>query len=122
MKIPGAWLAAALFGLHPVHVESVAWIHERKDVLSAFWCYLNFAGLVRRRMGRGAFVCMVFYGLALGPILGLIDFSFMDIAWVADRYQYLASIGPLVLIAAELSRVQGRWGDRFGEAVDKNDQ
>ena len=29
-------LVAALFALHPLHVESVAWLQERKDVLSTF--------------------------------------------------------------------------------------
>jgi len=51
---PGA-IVAALFGLHPLHVESVAWISERKDVLSAFfsllsiWAYTAYTG--RRSIG-----------------------------------------------------------------------
>jgi protein O-mannosyl-transferase len=32
---------AALFALHPMHVESVAWVAERKDVLSALFCFLT---------------------------------------------------------------------------------
>ena len=43
----GSAFVAALFALHPLHVESVAWISERKDVLSAFFWMLTLCMYVR---------------------------------------------------------------------------
>ncbi len=58
LAVPGAWLAALLFGLHPVCVESVAWISEQKNTLStvfylaALLVYLDFDD----KRGRGPYL------------------------------------------------------------------
>ena len=239
LGVPGAWLVSAVFAVHPVHVESVAWIIERKDLLSALfylaavhvwlrfteaphpgryllclalfaaallsksiavtlpaallllrwwqagrvtwrdaacvvplfalavgvtladlafyrdridsaldyslveraliaaralWVYahqlvwpaslpvlyprwdvhpgdllgwLAVAALValgaalwfaRDRIGRGPLAGVLFFALTLSPVLGFVDFRFMKLAFVADRFQYLASIGLLAVL------------------------
>jgi Flp pilus assembly protein TadD len=55
LELPGAWLAAAVFAIHPVHVESVAWITERKNVLSGF-LYLAAVASFFRYAGIGTSV------------------------------------------------------------------
>lgn len=60
-------MVAALFGLHPLHVESVAWVAERKDVLSTvfglltLWAY----GLWVERVAKHQARAFAYYGLAL---------------------------------------------------------
>lgn len=80
---------AALFAWHPLHVESVAWIAERKDVLSTFfwlaatWFYVDYARAGKR---RGVFYALAFVLLAIGlmckPMLVTAPFGW----WLLDYW------------------------------------
>ncbi len=84
---------AALFALHPLHVESVAWVAERKDVLSTFfwiltiWTYLRY-------VERPAFnrYLLILFSLTLGlmakPMLVTLPFVLLLLDyWPLDRFQ-----------------------------------
>jgi tetratricopeptide (TPR) repeat protein len=70
---------AALFALHPLHVESVAWIAERKDVLSTFFWFLTMWAYVRyveRGMRKWYALALLFFvlGLLSKPMLVTLPF------------------------------------------------
>lgn len=73
-------LAAALFAAHPLHVESVAWISERKDVLSTFFglaALIAYARYVRTGR-RGAYAgSLAFYALGLMAKATLVTWPFL---------------------------------------------
>ncbi len=73
---------AALFAIHPLHVESVAWITERKDVLStlfwllAIWAYVAYV----RRPGVGHYLMVLVWfalGLMAKPMLVTLPFALL---------------------------------------------
>lgn len=57
------------------------------------------------RSGAAAFLC---YGLTLAPVLGAVNFGFMTMSFVADRYQYLASLYPIAFGCAATSALLSR--------------
>ena len=103
------WRSAAvavLFALHPLHVESVAWIAERKDVLSTFFWMLTMLSYYRYVGSRTIpkyLLMLLFFGLGLmaKPMLVTLPFVLLLLDfWPLKREElYLANNGSL----AELS-------------------
>jgi len=126
------WVAAAVFALHPVHVESVAWITERKNVLSglfylsAAWAYLRFEGMDKAEVNTGGraasgtplesdtrrrwrwyvlmvvlFVCAL---LSKTVTAALPAALLLVIWWRRGRigWRHVAALGPLLVVGAAM--------------------
>jgi tetratricopeptide (TPR) repeat protein len=88
---------AALFALHPLHVESVAWIAERKDLLSAFFFLLTLLAYERYARMRGPWnyllVVMLFaLGLLSKPMVVTLPFVLLLLDfWPLGRFAFTSS-------------------------------
>jgi len=120
------WFYAAKL-LWPAHLIFIypRWHIDR----SAWWQYLYPAAAVaalialwglRARLGRGPLVAVLFFGGTLVPALGFFNVYPFVYSFVADHFQYLASLGLIALgaalLAAALVRL-GIWGKPAGHAV-----
>lgn len=89
---------------------SLAFIYPRWEIdTGVWWQYLYPLGtlllvvaawLGRHRLGRGTLAAVLFFGGTLFPALGFFDIYPMRYSFVADHFQYLALIAPVVLVAA----------------------
>jgi Flp pilus assembly protein TadD len=94
-------LVAALFALHPLHVESVAWVAERKDVLSTFFWMLTmlaYVHYVNRPGGKRYLLVLVTFALGLmaKPMLVTLPFVLLLLDyWPLNRFQPRAVTGSV---------------------------
>lgn len=62
----------------------------------------------RDRLGRGPLAGVLFYGVTLSPVLGFVDYGYMQFSLVADRFQYLAGLGVLAVLLGAATFAVGR--------------
>ena len=79
-----SWMVAALFALHPINVESVAWIAERKNLLSMFFLLLTLGAYrwyAERPCGRRYLVVAALFALGLMSKPQVITLPFVLLLW-----------------------------------------
>jgi Flp pilus assembly protein TadD len=132
LRVPGAWFAAAIFALHPVHVESVAWITERKNVLSglffllSLYAYLISAGIPaekpstsERRWYYAASLCCFLLAMLSKTVTVTLPFVLPVIVWWQRgkfSWRDLAQIVPYLALALPIFGASTLSGANFGGA------
>ena len=145
-RMTGAlWRAAAvaaLFALHPLHVESVAWVAERKDVLSTLfwflttWAYLRYAENLKFQISNFKFfyaLALLFYALGLmsKPMLVTVPFALLLLDyWPLGRLKFGAGFSwrpwvekiPFLAMSAALCVVTYRIQQHGGAVLDTSNR
>src|SRR5690606_11186257 len=109
---PSAFVAA-LFAIHPLHVESVAWIAERRDVLSTFFMMLTLGAycfyVEQQNIKRYAFILLFFIlGLMSKPMLVTLPFGLLLLDfWPLQRFAEVR-YAPRIPVAEIKPEVSGK--------------
>ena len=83
--------------------DAVAWVYvaASSGVALGLW-------FLRRRVGRGPLAGVSFFVVTLSPVLGFVDYGYMQFSFVADRHQYLAGIGLMLVVVGGAAYGVGR--------------
>lgn len=120
LRVPGAWLGAALWALHPVQVESVAWVTEMKNTQSGFFCLLAILFFLKWRESRGGWRYALALLFAASAVLSKSSTVMLPVVlglcwWWEDerwRWRHAAPLAPFLFISAAAS-VWTIWEQKF---------
>src|SRR5213596_3703841 len=129
LKVPGAWLAGAIFALHPVQVESVAWITERKNVLMGFFFLLTLLAWIvfiderTKRPWPFYGLALDFYALALSAksTACTLPAALLLILWLQKRRintRRLIQILPFVILGMGMGLL-AVWWERYHQGTSR---
>src|SRR5438874_1780857 len=122
LEVPGAWLTVAVFALHPVQVESVAWLVELKNTLSGFLFFSALLVYLRFDQTRSKlsyfFVLFLFLlGLGAKTIVAVLPATILIIIWWKrgriDWKRDLLPLIPFVAVAAVAGALTGWMEQNF---------
>ena len=65
----------------------------------------------------GPLAGVLFFAVTLAPVLGFVDYGYMQFSFVADRYQYLAGIGLTAVLAGAAAHGAGRLPEVWRKAA-----
>jgi tetratricopeptide (TPR) repeat protein len=128
LGVPGSWLAAAIFALHPVQVESVAWITERKNVLMGFFFLLTLLGWIafidKRRPWIFYCLALIFYVLALSAkaTACTLPAALFLILWLQKKpitMRRLMQIVPFVVLGVGMGLL-AVWWERYHQGTNRD--
>jgi Flp pilus assembly protein TadD len=103
-----AWPDRLTFNYPRWNVDAAVWWHYLFPAAAAAAVALLWTA--RPRLGRGPLVAVLFFAVTLAPALGFVNVFPMRYSFVADHFQYLASLGPIALASAGTAVALGRWG------------
>ncbi len=84
LSLPAAFCGGLLFGIHPIHVESVAWMTERKDVLYAAFYMLALSSYLQYLNGRKGFYWLSILCGILSVLSKPMALSLPLVFWICD--------------------------------------
>jgi tetratricopeptide (TPR) repeat protein len=127
LRVPGAWLAAAIFALHPVQVESVAWITELKNILSLFFillallAWLEFIEEKVRPDWRWYLLALLGQALALAAktTACTLPAALLLLLWLQHkpiRWQRLVQLIPFLILGAGMGLLT-IWWERYHQGT-----
>src|SRR6266576_2973491 len=129
LNVPGAWLAGAIFALHPVQVESVAWITERKNVLMGFFFLLTlraWLALVDERTKRPwsfYVLALILYMLALSAktTACTLPAALFLILWLQKKpinWKRIFEILPFLVLGIAMGLL-AMWWERYHQGTSR---
>jgi protein O-mannosyl-transferase len=129
LAVPAAWLAAALWALHPVQVESVAWVTELKNVqstlfyLSALLAWVKFIGNPAKPALAFYWLALLFYALALlskTTACTLPAILMLILWWKRETigWRRILQILPFLLMGLAMGMLSVWWEKHLGDYED----